>query len=144
YNNTEYNKNNSGKLNHPSGVAVDGIGNIYVADTNNNQIVVFDPTGKLLESIGSKKSASDNNTASDKDKSGELNHPSGVAVDGIGNIYVADTNNNQIVVFDPTGKLLESIGSKKSASDNNTESVTEEHGLVNDTIGNSIAKQLAV
>src|SRR5207249_8798617 len=110
----------SGELNHPSGVAVDGIGNIYVADTNNNQIVVFDPTGKLLESIGSKKSASDNNTASDKDKSGELNHPSGVAVDSIGNIYVADTNNNQVVVFNHRGKFSQSIDFKKSVSENNT------------------------
>src|SRR2546428_623214 len=115
-------------LNHPSGVAVDGIGNIYAADTLNDRIVVFDPTGKLLESIGSKKLASDNNTESDKDKSGELNHPSGVAVDGIGNIYAADTLNDRIVVFDPTGKLLESIGSKKLASDNNTESDKGEPG----------------
>src|SRR2546422_658956 len=127
-NNTESDKDKSGELNHPSGVAVDGIGNIYAADTLNDRIVVFDPTGKLLESIGSKKLASDNNTESDKDKSGELNHPSGVAVDGIGNIYAADTLNDRIVVFDPTGKLLESIGSKKLASDNNTESDKGEPG----------------
>src|SRR3989449_759334 len=134
-NNTESDKDKSGELNHPSGVAVDGIGNIYAADTLNDRIVVFDPTGKLLESIGSKKLASDNNTESDKDKSGELNHPSGVAVDGIGNIYAADTLNDRIVVFDPTGKLLESIGSKKLASDNNTESDKDKSGELNHPSG---------
>src|SRR5207245_573937 len=96
-NNTASGKDN---LMHPSGVAVDGIGNIYVADTLNDRIVVFDSTGKLLESIGgSKKSALDNNTASGKDN---LMHPSGDSVDVIFNIYVADKLNNRIVHVDST------------------------------------------
>src|SRR2546427_12646321 len=74
-----------GQLNHPSGVAVDSSGNIYVADTNNDRIAVFDSSGKLLKSIGSKGS-----------RPGEFNHPSGVAVDSICNIYVADTNNDRM------------------------------------------------
>ncbi|MBI3622562.1 hypothetical protein HY212_00590 [Candidatus Pacearchaeota archaeon] len=44
----------------------------------------------------------------------QLNHPSGVAVDKTGNIYVADTNNDRIEVFDSSGKLLKSFGSTGS------------------------------
>src|SRR2546427_5384832 len=98
-----------GQLNHPSGVAVDSSGNIYVADTNNDRIAVFDSSGKLLKSIGSKGSNDDckksgsnddsnksgsndnsNKSGCDNSKQGQLNHPSGVAVDSSGNIYVAD------------------------------------------------------
>src|SRR2546427_1287387 len=125
-----------GQLNHPSGVAVDSSGNIYVADTNNDRIAVFDSSGKLLKSIGSKGSNDDckksgsnddsnksgsndnsNKSGCDNSKQGQLNHPSGVAVDSSGNIYVADTNNDRIAVFDSSGKLLKSIGSKGSNDD---------------------------
>src|SRR3989442_12418401 len=93
------------EFNHPSGVAVDSSGNIYVADTNNDRIAVFDSSGKLLKSIGSKGSGP-----------GEFNHPSGVAVDSICNIYVADTNNDRIQRITQCGVqhqpvvLAESVG----------------------------------
>ena len=122
-------------LKHPSGVAVDGIGNIYVADTNNNQIVVFDPTGKLLESIGSKKSASDNNTASDKDEPGQFKHPFGIAVDNICNIYVADTLNDRIQ------EITKCIGHNLSVQ--LTESVGVDDGLVSATTAKPTSVQLA-
>ncbi|NLX49483.1 MAG: hypothetical protein GXY82_06365 [Methanospirillum sp.] len=37
---------------------------------------------------------------------GEFNYPSGIAVDGAGNVYVADTDNNRIQVFDAEGTFL--------------------------------------
>src|SRR3989475_12793760 len=98
-----------GEFNHPSGVAVDSSGNIYVADTNNDRIAVFDSSGKLLKSIGSKGSGP-----------GEFNNPSGVAGDSICNIYVADTNNERIQRITQFGKqhqpvvLAESVGLQDS------------------------------
>src|SRR5438445_13406259 len=83
-------------LQHPTSVAVDSSGNIYVSDTINDRIVVFDSSGKLLKTIGSASG---------------LQHPTSVAVDSGGNIYVSDTLNDRIVVFDSSGKLLKTIGS---------------------------------
>src|SRR5207245_2539529 len=95
--------NKQGQLSHPSGVAVDISGNIYVADTNNNRIAVFDSSGKLLKSIVSKGSGP-----------GEFSHPSGVAVDISGKIYFSDTKNNRKAEYYSSDKLLKSIGSKGS------------------------------
>ena len=60
---------------YPSGVAVDGSGNVYIADTGNNAI---------------KEWVAANNTVTTLVSSG-LNRPCGVAVDGAGNVYIADT-----------------------------------------------------
>ena len=67
-------------LNDPYGVAVDGAGNVYIADTDNNAI---------------KKWTAANNTVTTLVSSG-LKRPQGVAVDGAGNVYIADTGNNAI------------------------------------------------
>lgn len=82
-------------LNFPQGIAADNSGNIYVADSDNNRIVKFDPEGNLLETIGSTGSGD-----------GQLLFPVGVAVDKSGNVYVADVDNFRIEKFDPSGKFL--------------------------------------
>ena len=61
------------------GVAVDGSGNVFVADQLNNRIQVFDNTGTFLTTWGSLGSGD-----------GQFNDPAGVAVDGSGNVFVAD------------------------------------------------------
>jgi DNA-binding beta-propeller fold protein YncE len=70
----------SSGLNYPGSVAVDGAGNVYIADTLNNAI---------------KKWTAANNTVTTLVSSG-LNTPAGVAVDGAGNVYIADTFNSAI------------------------------------------------
>ena len=89
-------------LSAPGGVAVDGLGNVYIADTGNNRIVEV-PVLK-----GARASAS-SSALSISAGSVALKSPGGVAVDGIGNLYIADTGNNRIVeVPNVSGTLVTS------------------------------------
>ena len=78
----------NGELNQPFGVATDGSGNVYVADTFNHRIQKFDASGTFLTTWGSQGSGN-----------GQFNFPAGVATDGSGHVYVADYNNNRILKF---------------------------------------------
>ena len=74
------------------GVAVDGSGNVYVADTVNHRIQKVTAAGDVttLAGSGSRGAADGAGVAS------SFSGPRGVAVDGSGNVYVADTDNNRI------------------------------------------------
>jgi tripartite motif-containing protein 71 len=75
-----------GQFDSPTGIAVDGNGNVLVADTNNGRIEKFSPTGTFLSTIGSKGSGH-----------GQLGEPNGIAIDRAGNIYVAEVASNHCV-----------------------------------------------
>lgn len=77
---------------NPQGLAVDDVGNIYVADTGNNTVRKITSTGivsTLSEVAGT-------NSVPGESADVQLNSPGGVAVDKVGNIYVADTNDHCI------------------------------------------------
>ena len=70
----------SSGLNNPYGVAVDGSGNVYIADPHNSAIKEWSASTQQVATLAS---------------SG-LSYPQGVAVGGSGNVYIADTNNSAI------------------------------------------------
>ena len=74
-----------GQFDSPTGIAVDGSGNVLVADTNNGRIEKFSATGTFLSILGTKGSGQ-----------GQFRAPNGIAVDGTGNIYVADAANHRV------------------------------------------------
>ncbi len=85
-----------------------GLGSrIYVADTGNNRVVVFDRSGKFLFEFGTFGIAKPLPGAKATWKPGSLNYPTGISVDQAnGDVYVADFYNNTIEVFDRNGKYL--------------------------------------
>jgi DNA-binding beta-propeller fold protein YncE len=71
-------------------VVVDVENRVYVTDTGNKRVVVFDNSGNYIAQFGSAGAMS-----------GQFDEPVGIAVDGNGNVYVADTWNQRIQVFEP-------------------------------------------
>jgi len=85
---------NSARFDNPSGVAVDGAGNIYVADSSNSTIRKITPTGVVTTLAGDANS--DTGATDGVGSTARFNGPMSVAADGTGNVYVADTINNTI------------------------------------------------
>ena len=91
----------------PYGVAVDGAGNVYVADTNNSMIRKITPAAAVTTLAGSVAYGSADGTGS----AALFHSPSGAAVDGAGNVYVADTNNFTIRKITSAGVATTLAGS---------------------------------
>ncbi len=125
----------------PGGVAIGPDGNVYVVESSlGGQVDVFTPTGTLLKTLFNKfqirapigvavDSQGDVFTTAYYDGialestpagneivigSGLLNGPCGVALDGFGNLYVADRGNHRIAVFDKNGNYVQNFGSTPS------------------------------
>ncbi len=82
-------------------------GRIYVADTQNNRVVVFDRDGRYRYEFGGFGVAKPSEGATATWKPGRLNYPTGIATDPAnGDVYVADFYNDSISVFDAEGKFL--------------------------------------
>jgi len=77
----------------PAGVAVDTAGNVYVADVINNSIRKITASGIVTTLAGTTGTAG---FADGTSTAAQFNYPFDVAVDGAGNVYVADSNNNRI------------------------------------------------
>ena len=67
---------------------MDGSGRVYVADSGNDRVQVFDADGAFLGNLGSQGG-----------EAGQFMFPHGIAVDGSGRVYVADTSNHRVQVF---------------------------------------------
>jgi uncharacterized protein (TIGR03437 family) len=90
-------------LNHPSGVAADALGNIYIADHDNNRIRKIDAGGTIttIAGTGDAGNLGDNDVATQA----QLNSPSSVTIDVAGNLYIADTGNHRVRKINPVGVI---------------------------------------
>ena len=91
----------------PSGITIDGSGNLYVGDSGNNVIRKISPTG-MVTALAGNPSAS--GTADGPGGVAQFNNPRGVAVAGNGYVYVADAGNNTIRKISPTGMVTTLAG----------------------------------
>lgn len=94
-----------GQFNEPWGVAVDPAGQIFVADTWNGRVQVFDQEGKFLRKWGVF-----NTTNGELGDAYILFGPRGLAVDPQGNLLLTDTGNKRIIRYAADGTLLQQIG----------------------------------
>ena len=100
------------RLNDPSGVAVDGAGNLYIADSANNRIRRVDAFGAITTVAGTGESgySGDGGPAVEA----ALNNPADVAVDSAGNLYIADLYNSRIRRVNRLGIITTVAGTGES------------------------------
>lgn len=96
---TKHTSTTEGEFAKPTNVAVDKDGNVYVADTWNNRIEIFDADGEFIRAWGK-----------NGDGPGYFARPKGIAIDGDGHIWVADSVQDRVQVFTPEGRLLIYMG----------------------------------
>ena len=101
-------------LSDPRAIALDSKGNLYIADTNNERIRKVYPDGSIatIAGFGLPGFFGDGGPASNA----LLSAPHGIAVDGSGNVYVADTENNVIRLLTPVTPSITSGGVVNAAS----------------------------
>ena len=87
-------------LNYPAGVAVDGAGNVYIADTGDTAVKEWSPAGNNVTTL----------------VSSGLGGPQGVAVDGAGNVYIADQAYSTVFEWCPTNNTLNPLAGINSGA----------------------------
>ncbi len=107
----------SALFNNPAGVAVDASGNVYVGDSGNHLIREISAGGTVSTLAGQAGVTGANNATG---TAATFNNPVGVAVDTLGNVYVADDGNNLIREISPGGVVTTLAGSGSPGSTNAT------------------------
>ena len=88
-----------GDFARPTGLAIDPDGNLYVCDTLNNRVEIFDADGKFISTFGKAG-----------DGPGYFSRPKGIAIDNDNHIWVADGVQDRVQVYNQEAQLLISFG----------------------------------
>lgn len=86
---------------HPQALTLDEKDNIYVSDTGNHRIRVFNPAGKVLNKFGIQGA-----------RLGEFNCPAGIVMDNSGNLLVVDEKNYRVQIFTAKGAFKNKFGKR--------------------------------
>jgi len=95
----KHDQTDPGLFSLPEAVAVDRSGNVYVTDTFNNRVEIFDADGEFISTFGK-----------NGDGPADLERPKGIAIDSDGHVWVVDAAQNRIKVFTKEGQLLIYLG----------------------------------
>jgi sugar lactone lactonase YvrE len=96
----------------PAGIAFDGSGNLYIADTGNQRIRKVGTNGLITTVAGNGTAAYSGDGGSATSASLNLYPPSGVALDAVGNLYIADNHNEIIRKVDTNGIIMTVAGNR--------------------------------
>ena len=100
----------SAQLYDPADVAVDGAGNLFIADSGNQRIRKVSPAGTITTVAGIGIVLFDFSGDGGPPTSAQLRGPARVAVDGAGNLFIADTGNQRIRKVTPAGTITTVAG----------------------------------
>ena len=101
----------SASLHYPNGVALDGAGNLFIADTYNNCIRRVDAATRIITTVAGNGSAGDAGDGGPA-TSANLDEPLAVAVDGAGNLFIADESNYRVRHVDARTKIITTMAGK--------------------------------
>lgn len=133
----------SARLNNPEGLALDSAGNLYIADGNNNRVRVVNAATGVISTVAGSSTlggfAGDGALAT----KARLNTPKGVAIDSVGNLYIADTFNARIRIVSPAGIISSVAGNGATGAGGDgqlatTASLYFPSGVVVDTLSQNI------
>src|SRR5207302_590405 len=96
------------RLSFPTGVALDGSGNLFIADAQNHRIRRVDAATDVITTVagnGTQGFSGDGGAAT----SASLYFPSGVALDGSGNLFIADSHNHRIRRVDAATGIITTV-----------------------------------
>lgn len=92
-------------LNRPSALTFDARGNLFIADTGNHRVRWVEPKKHLIFTIAGTGERGFTGDGDRKATDSAFYNPTGLAVDGLGRLYIADTNNNRIRRLDVTSRF---------------------------------------
>jgi len=120
----------SAQINNPVGVAVDSHGNVYIADNGNHRVrKVAAGTGTITTYAGNGTQGFFGEGVAAT--SAELNHPFGLAIDGLDNLFIVDAGNNRI------RKVAAGTGIITTVAGNGNAGYSGDHGLATNASINS-------
>jgi VCBS repeat-containing protein len=136
----------AGRLTSPAGVGMSGSGDVYVADTSNDRVSEFSPSGVFVRAFGKDVGGSGVDVCTSAcvagsagGGAGQLDGPQGLGVSGSGEVYVADTQNNRVAEFGPTNAVPVAVADAYSTNEGSALTVgTPASGVLgNDTDADS-------
>lgn len=97
----------SASLSSPTSITLDAAGNIYFADSGNNAVRRIDSSTGIITTVAGTLGFSGNDGDGSAATHAHLNDPNGVALDGQGNLYIADTANNVVRIVNLSSGIID-------------------------------------